>query len=257
MCAQPNFELNVLNPVGFVAPGQAETIIVEVFNSIDSGVDITGFSGAGYHGGFPAFDIEKMRERMMAAAMANAKSRQAGGCGRRNICPLSGSFPVKPGQSMQISYLHIDVPEDIQIGSEIQYSNMSLKIEVDGQTALSDYYTDKNVIRIVTSTGTGDASLFDDFDLWSPLAGVLSSNLAVRFDYPKEISAGDSFIVSATISNGGSTPITLHNVLNSSISGFDGISGTHWRSYRFVPCQQQCLLVGDQGERPVWRNNRK
>ena len=245
MCAQPDFELNVLNPVGFVAPGQSETIIVEVFNPIDSGVDITGFSGAGHRGGFPSFDVEKMRERRMAAAMANAKSRQAGGCGRRNICPLSGSFPVKPGQSMQISYLNFHVPEDIQIGSEIQYSNMSLKIEIDGQTALNAYYTDKNVIRIVTSTGTGDASLFDDFDLWSPLAGVLSSNLAVRFDYPKEVSAGDAFMVSATISNGGSTPIMLHNVLNSSISGFYGISGTHWRSFRFVPCQQQCLIAGE------------
>lgn len=210
--AQADPGLYILNPGAYVRPGEAFQIHAELVNPIDSGIVIHAITGGGQTGG--------------------------GGMPRRYPI-LTGTFPLHPGESLQFVIYEGQMPRGAQHGQSISLRNMSVKLDT-GHFMSGQVYADFNTIRIASFDGGGDVSVFSDMDLVSSQAGVMMTDLRAEFSYPREVLAGESFAIEATVTNHYSEQVGVMTGVIFMQGGFREWQGEHARSYRFIECGEAC-----------------
>lgn len=236
--AQSEFELRVLNPTGFVAPGQLEEIIAEVFNPIDSGITIERVSGGGSGSSGTLFQ-NAADPRALYMQMLQLRNR--GGSRYRVV---SGSYPVRPGESIQIVVRELQIPADAPPGESIGLTGVSVGLDIDSILPL-EVYADLDVMRIISADGRGDSAQFEQMDLANPQAGMLEAQLLAEFTYPNQVTAGESFDLQVTVTNQAESAIEINIPSTGERASSRNWLGEHARSYRFIPCRNECLASGN------------
>lgn len=236
--AQSEFELRVLNPTGFVAPGQLEEIIAEVFNPIDSGITIERVSGGGSGSTGTLF---QNAADPGALYMQMLQLRNRGGSRYRVV---SGSYPVRPGESIQIVVRELQIPADAPLRESIGLTGVSVKLDIDGLLPL-EVYADLDVMRIISADGRGDSAQFEQMDLANPQAGMLKTQLLAEFTYPNQVTAGEPFDLQVTVTNQAESAIEINIPTTDERASSRNWLGEHARSYRFIPCRNECLISGN------------
>jgi len=246
--AQSDPQVHVLNPTGFVRPGDWFEVYAELVNPADSGQVIDRVSGGGRSGASflsrsafsrSTFDPDQQTE-IREARMQRARSNPGG---RHRA--VSGSFPVYPGESVVFVLMEEFMPGSAQPGQDRGFQRLSVKLDTGSQDALpTTVYADLNVIRIASENGQGEESVFAGLDLASQHAGVMQADLYAEFNHPQEIVAGESFELEATIFNEGSNSVSIMLAALGTMSGFMNWQGEHAQSYRFVSCAKACGLTG-------------
>ncbi|NQV69800.1 MAG: hypothetical protein HQ498_07215 [Pseudohongiella sp.] len=247
-----DIQITILNPVGFIRPGGSENIIVEIYNPDTSGITITDASGKGYsppqqpEGGLPT---PALGNRISYGGPSDL-------CPRAGICLVSGQLPIKPGESAQIAYTLIQVPQSEELGRELRFDNPRLGIRTPDSRQSVEYYLHTDIVRIVSAEGRGDAAILENLEIANTGGGVLDVNASVVFDHPAELVAGESFTIEMTLTNEGFN--ALFFMPRFSASPFEVIDGNHKSSFQFIGCERQCYKAGalpgrlEPGETATW-----
>lgn len=236
--AQSEFELRILNPTGFVAPGELEEIIADIFNPIDSGVSIERVSGGG-SGSRGTLYENAVDPMVLHIQMLQLRTR-----GRSQYRVVSGSYPVRPGESIQIVVRELQIPGNAPYGESIGLTGMNVKLDINSILPL-EVYADLDVIRIISADGQGDSSQFEQMDLANPLVGMLKAQLLAEFTYPNQVVAGESFDLLVTVTNLAESAIQINIPTVDERASSRNWQGEHARSYRFIPCRNECLVLGN------------
>lgn len=230
--------VTVLNPAGFMAPGENEDIVLEIFNPIGSGVMILSASGTGYS---PPRQRSELRDHPNNIALFRRinYSGQSETCETPGVCLLEGQYPIAPGESVRQVYFQAQVPLDEIVSRELRWSKTQLSIRTDSRQEQYSYYLDTDILRVVTSDGTGSPDYFDSVTLEHGYGGIVQASLSASFDYPLHVLAGENFTIDVALTNYGSE--TLIIMPGGPLFFQDVAEGiTDGSSYRFISCEQQC-----------------
>jgi hypothetical protein len=225
-------EARVLNPTGFITPGGSDELLVELINPENSGVTIRNVSGGGWALGSPQF-VFTTRPYLFSV-------QNPAGC-TRFACTETLNFPLLPGESATLRLRQLTAPTEIPDGEVLQLTQIYLSLNGTDATGqqFQRLYTDKNVIRIVAASGTGDESAFDALTITSDQAGFPFIDLQLTLHYPATLRAGEHFNVTATVRNKDSA--SAEHVPFLSMGNFQG---QHAASFRHVRCQSYCNMAG-------------
>ena len=238
--AQSDPQLKILNPVGFVRPGDTFEIHAELVNPADSGVVVQRISGGGRSQQGSVFENPLDRQALMQEMQARQQAmRNRMRAGMRDQYPvIAGSFPLYPGESLQFVVHSDQMPLVAQPGQDIRLINLSVKLDI-GSFISGEVYADFNTLRVASADGSGDETAFQLAELVSDQAGTMFTDLYAEFSYPPSVSAGESFTIEATISNRYDHSVNLQTGL-AMLGGFREWEGEHKRSFRFVECHEEC-----------------
>lgn len=238
--AQSDPSLHILNPVGFVRPGETFEVLAELINPADSGVVIERISGGGSGRQGSVYNNPDNRQAMMrddqARRQALMERMRTGMVDRYPV--TTGAFPLHPGESLQFVLQSGQMPSFAQPGEDIAMVNLRVKLEV-GSSIDGAVYADYNVVRVASVDGSGDTSTFDLSELESKQAGTMFTDLYAEFSHPASVTAGESFTMEATVTNRYAYPVNLQTGLAMQ-GGFRNWKGDHSRSFRFVECRDAC-----------------
>lgn len=240
LIAQSDPSLHILNPIGFLRPGDNFEIHAKLVNPADSGVVISRISGGGRSQSGSVFENPIDRQALMQEIQTKQQAfRERMRAGFRNQYPVTaGSFPLNPGESLQF-VIHTDqMPRIAQPGQDIRFINLSVKLDV-GSYMSGNVYADFNAIRVASIDGGGDESAFVLSELESEQAGTMITDLYAELSYPSIITAGESFTIEATVTNRYDYQVNLQTALVMQ-GGFREWKGEHARSFRFIECQDAC-----------------
>lgn len=237
--------VTVLNPAGFMAPGANEDIVLEIFNPIGSGVTILSASGTGYS---PPRQRTELRDHLnnLTSFRRIDYSGQSEACETSGVCVLEGQYPIAPGESVRQVYFQAQVPLDEIVSRELRWSKARLSIRTDSRQKQYSYYLDTDILRVVTSDGTGSPDYFDSVTLKHGYGGIVQASLSASFDYPLQVLAGENFTIDVALTNYGSEalivmpgwPLAFQDVAEGIADG---------SSYRFIGCEQQCQKSSTSG----------
>ncbi|MEX0964056.1 MAG: hypothetical protein WDZ52_08475 [Pseudohongiellaceae bacterium] len=237
--AQSELELRILNPTGFIAPGQSEEIIAEIANPMGSGITIEQISGGGHSNSGSIFQNVSYARDFMRVQMQGMARRPA-----ERYRLVSGNYPVRPGESVQFVLSELQIPADAPIGESIGFSKLSAKLNTGTSPLPIEVYADLDALRIISYDGSGDAAQFDSMDLVNPQAGLMDAKLLAEFSYPERVFAGESFDLIVIITNQAESAIEINYPATGEMANMLSWQGEHARSYRFIPCTDECLVFG-------------
>ena len=122
--SQTDPEIHIMNPVGFVTPGQFEEIIAEISNPVDSNAVIEGLGGMG------RTTRGSLMQGFDPRVDPRASIRLVEQPGLRNDSPdvNAKSFPIYPGETAQVVLFRLNIPDDTLPGSEIILAELSVKL---------------------------------------------------------------------------------------------------------------------------------
>lgn len=230
--------VTVLNPVGFMAPGTHEDIILEIFNPAGSGVTILEASGSGFR---PPSQRTQQRDPSRSLAMFTriSYSGASDACTIRGPCLLEGQYPIAPGESVRQVYIQVQVPVDEPTVRELLWSNARVSIRTNSRRERINYYLHTDILRVVTANGEGSPDYFDNVELRHGNGGIVQANLAATFDYPQQLNAGENFTVDVELTNDGSEAL---RIMQGAYLHFEDIDEGLMlgSSFRFIACEQQC-----------------
>jgi len=225
-------EARVLNPTGFIAPGGSDELLLELINPANSGAIVTNVSGGGYRPGSQLFLVSTAQRPSLIVQNPADCTRYA--------CTEKQKFPLLPGESATLR-LKLTAPVTIPDGEVLRLTEIYLSLagsDASGQQ-FQRLYTDKNLIRIVSVSGTGDSSAFDSLVVISEQAGFPFIAMQMNLHYPATQAAGEHFNVTATIRNMDSARAEYVP-----FSWMENFRGEHASSFMHIPCQSYCNLNG-------------
>lgn len=234
------FEVRIVNPTGFIAPGESVQIFVEISNPLESGSVLESISGGGSsglmssHSGSAGFvNFQQVSSSFQRSDLCPEFSP--------SICAYESSFPLLPGETMTLAYDLIEPVEDLALGTALGKSRIHFYANVDGESRV--IYSNNNLVYILSADGTGSESAFDDYQI--DLPPIVVPELEVSYLYPNAVSAGSHFSMLASVRNTSSA--TVFDVRRDFSSPF-GIEGIE--PLRFNRCDYACLFVGTNGLAP-------
>ncbi|MDT8428078.1 MAG: hypothetical protein RQ757_04850 [Pseudomonadales bacterium] len=222
--------MSVVNPTGFLKPGDGVEILLRVTNPADSGITLNGVIGVSSNMNADASlafgDIQKV-----------FKATEL--CEDDNVCPYpEGSFPVKPGENLTLAFRRLQAIDEIPQNTLLILSNIHLSTHLQGKQV--SIPVNGIAAYQVTADGSGDPAIFDELTINFP--PFVPPELTVNFRHPPQIWAGEPFNVTATIKNTGTEMVELRPI--SSFTRFTWSAGSHRESYEWQGCTQLCVLQG-------------
>jgi len=248
--AQSPINATILNPTGFLAPGESVDILVEIENPQGSGITITGISNFNF---WSNLEISGELTRSETFPLYPNPSL----CGSERQCLSSGSFPLLPGASAVIAVKAIRPDDVLAVGKALTMEFMRLQLQtggIFGQDGILLGFRQEEILLggmaayIVSQDGSGDAAVFNQYAIEAEVPPVQEPQLSIRFNYPDSIPAGSNFNLTATIVNQGSQPIA--RVSPSFFFPFfvdaqsPGPEGSHADSYHVARCTSNCQVRG-------------
>lgn len=226
----------MVNPTGFLKPGDGVEILLRVSNPADSGITLNGISGvssgSNSNVNITLDDIQKV-----------FKSTEL--CEDSPACPYpEGNFPLEPGESLTLAFRRLQAIDEIPQNTLLILDNIHLVTQLHGKQV----FIPANGIAayMITAGGSGDPAVFDELTITFP--PFVPPELAINFRHPQQIQAGEPFNVTATISNTGTEMVELG--LISSFARFTQSAGPHGESYEWQGCTQLCVLQGQSKLEP-------
>ncbi len=231
--ANDRITAHVVNPTGFIKPGESDLIFVELRNPVNSGVSVARVN---------ALNASSSTTPASAAQIAQPIRQPISGC-PDVICLVDGELPLQPGEVITVVVASLAANEALEDDTRLWLNNLRLGlVTTDMATPAYDVYLDYNVLRIVSQNGSGDPAIFEDETVQQALVGTLQADVNITLRMPETILAGEHFSLIAEITNTGDIPLIWNTgLLNPSVAG------EHRHSFVRQSCViRLCVLAGEQ-----------
>ncbi len=227
-----DINVTIINPTGFLAPGESTQLYILLENPADSGIVVEDATGGGFSTR-PSPEIPPGTGRLTFV--------DSDLCSHRTPCPVERDFPLQPGESLILAFKQIHAYEGLPIGANLGMSYLHLGLRVDGENI--DVPSRNLPLYIVTADGTGDYSLFNQHLIQLP--SIYLPVLSAELTYPKTLTAGEHFNLRAEITNIDSVGVPFLNIGRYQVEEFVSIG-----QFKHIPCETNCILAGGHAIEP-------